>query len=229
MLTHSRRPAHQVQENTKLAMSLHSKTKDSYRLGIELSGVATRNYREEMDLKIEENRLFDSEVNFSLSLPHPPNAPQYFDTRFRTPSPPQQVLESKVSFGGAHAVQAIEQELEEAEETLAPQLDEALVQLERAQASRAKVKDQLAGIIHDRDLLLTRIEVLEQAVRMMHGQIEMKTHMDDQAAEESETNVGVLESRIGTFRAPPSCLQFVFQFVCVCVFFFYFFILKHNP
>jgi hypothetical protein len=73
-----------------------------------------------------------------------------------------QFEESTVSFGGHHAVMAMRQEQMEAEHTLKPELESALANLEKAETTRWAIQDKLATITHDRDLLLTRIEVLEQ-------------------------------------------------------------------
>jgi hypothetical protein len=81
---------------------------------------------------------------------------------------------------------AMRQEQMEAEHTLKPELESAMANLEMAKTTRWAIQDKLATITHDRDLLLTRIEVLEQAVRMMQSQIEIQTAKNDLAADAIE-------------------------------------------
>lgn len=99
-----------------------------------------------------------------------------------------------LTFGGSYALEVAREEHQGKD--LTPQIEGAKKQLEEAKAARQKVKDQLKGIYHDRDLLLTRIEVLEQAVRMMHTQVE---YLTEWGGEEEETfgDLQLLEGHIG--------------------------------
>mmetsp|Transcript_20121 Transcript_20121/g.39879 ORF Transcript_20121/g.39879 Transcript_20121/m.39879 type:complete len:1200 (+) Transcript_20121:26-3625(+) len=72
-------------------------------------------------------------------------------------------------WGGQYA---IEYNQENTEKDLEQQIVNVRQQLDDAMVKRTKVKTQLSTIFHDRDLLLTRVEVLEQAVRMTHGYLE---------------------------------------------------------
>jgi hypothetical protein len=80
------------------------------------------------------------------------------------------------------------QERDEAEELLNKELAATKRALEDAKMARTKVTQQLSCIVEDRDVLLTRIEVLDQAVRMMHVQVDLKTARDDLAAERAQSH-----------------------------------------
>lgn len=87
----------------------------------------------------------------------------------------------------------------ESEESITSALSEANQRLDEAKTKTAKVKEALSVIYTERDLLLTRIEVLERAVQMMHTiTSEMKiTRMEDYAnnnAQDSEQLVVAKDS-----------------------------------